>query len=132
MKFLLCILVCTLAFANADRTEPFDIQNRLVGYVFAVDNVLSGNVTNEALNALMDFFSNSPGFVWGDISNPVGLPYSQVRQNYVFLANNIFHGFCRHFLAAQQIEPVGRGRNTVWVQKGYYYQYSVLTVFGDP
>jgi len=84
----------------------YDIQNRFVGYTFAADNVLSGNTSTAALNELMDFFSaHAPDFIWGDIRNPNGLPYSEVRSQYYNLATTVYDGFSCHTLPSMQITP---------------------------
>jgi len=75
----------------------------------------------------MDFFSAfTPDFVWGDIRNPNGLPYSEVRSQYYNLSTTVYSGFSCHTLPSMQITPFTKNGAPAWTTEGYLLEFSVL------
>lgn len=114
------------------HTDLYRVQNRFVGYAYAADNVLGGNISDSALDELMDFFSSYElDFVWGDIRNQGGLSYSQVRNQYKDLALNVYAGFSRHFIQSSNITPYLKYGRQCYHTSTYLLEVSILKVYGN-
>lgn len=150
------ILLGLVLFSHADvdfggswllnPIEVESVKNRFVEYTFRVDRVLSGNISNSALNSLMDMFSanfqtwNTELIPDADPTPPVppvvlpgGVSGKQaLRQKYVEIATQQYTNYSIHMLLSIQTSLVGWSSfSSIYNTKAYLLEYATMKIF-DP
>jgi hypothetical protein len=138
--YLLLIAIC-VATASAssrldDALDKLELRDRLVTYTRAVDVVLSGNTTDDALDVLMDHFSDDWEVIWNTGPAMVATEYigkPAIRLNYKMLGSgNVsypgsYSGYSRHLIHNALEEKVKCNPSSRNNKKDCWLQTALLT-----